>query len=133
MLVAVEMNPTEAAYIIALKFLGFLREARGEYTVTEAAGAYQRYLQGESTDNMIEMTYPDRKRVHNLKYFTWVEQQGVSLEEFEERASKVEQLFQQGVITDDERRIIVKLQTSAPVGPVALNLTGYEEGISSPG
>ena len=35
-------------------------------------------------------------------------------------------------ITDDERRIIVKLQTSAPVGPVALNLTNYEEGNSSP-
>ena len=35
-------------------------------------------------------------------------------------------------ITDDERRIIVKLQTSAPVGPVALNLTDYEEGNSSP-
>ena len=35
-------------------------------------------------------------------------------------------------ITDDERRIIVKLQTSVPVGPVALNLTDYEEGISSP-
>lgn len=33
-------------------------------------------------------------------------------------------------ITDDERRIIVKLQTSAPVGPVALNLTDYEEGSS---
>ena len=35
-------------------------------------------------------------------------------------------------ITDDERRIIVKLQTSAPVGPVALNLTDYKEGNSSP-
>jgi len=35
-------------------------------------------------------------------------------------------------ITDDERRIIVKFQTSAPVGAVALNLTDYEEGISSP-
>jgi hypothetical protein len=31
-------------------------------------------------------------------------------------------------ITDDERRIIVKVQTSAPVGPVALNLTDYVEG-----
>ncbi|MCL7960582.1 MAG: DUF3108 domain-containing protein [marine benthic group bacterium] len=35
-------------------------------------------------------------------------------------------------ITDDERRIIVKLQTSVPVGPVALNLTDYEEGSPSP-
>ena len=25
---------------------------------------------------MLELTYADRKRVHNLKYFTWVEQQG---------------------------------------------------------
>jgi len=31
-------------------------------------------------------------------------------------------------ITDDERRIIVKFQTSAPVGPVALNLTDYVAG-----
>ena len=31
-------------------------------------------------------------------------------------------------ITDDERRIIVKVQTSALVGPVALNLTDYVEG-----
>ena len=35
-------------------------------------------------------------------------------------------------ITDDERRLIVKLQTSAVVGPVALNLTGYEEGGRAP-
>jgi len=35
-------------------------------------------------------------------------------------------------VTDDERRIIVKFQTSAPVGPVALNLTDYEEGSPSP-
>jgi hypothetical protein len=30
---------------------------------------------------MIEMTYNDKKRMHNLKYFTWVEQQGKSVEE----------------------------------------------------
>jgi hypothetical protein len=30
---------------------------------------------------MIEMTYPEKKRMHNLKYFTWVEQQGKSVEE----------------------------------------------------
>ena len=35
-------------------------------------------------------------------------------------------------ISDDERRIIVKVQTSARVGPVALNLTDYEEGSPSP-
>jgi hypothetical protein len=30
---------------------------------------------------MIEMTYADKKRVHNLKYFTWVEQQGKTYNE----------------------------------------------------
>jgi len=31
------------------------------------------------------MTQPERRRVFNLGYFTWVEQQGVSLAEFERR------------------------------------------------
>ncbi len=48
----------------------------GEYHETDAAAHFAHYLHGQSTDNMIELTYPDRRRVHNLKYFTWVEQQG---------------------------------------------------------
>ena len=31
---------------------------------------------GLKTDNLMELTYTDRKRIHNLKYYTWVEQQG---------------------------------------------------------
>ena len=30
-------------------------------------------------DNMEELTYYGRKRIHNLKYYTWVEQQGKTL------------------------------------------------------
>jgi len=30
---------------------------------------------------MRELTYPERKRVHNLNYFTWVEQMGKTVEE----------------------------------------------------
>jgi hypothetical protein len=30
---------------------------------------------------MLELSYTDRRRVHNLKYFTWVEQQGRKYEE----------------------------------------------------
>ncbi len=30
---------------------------------------------------MLELRYPDRKRIHNLKYFTWIEQQMKSLAE----------------------------------------------------
>lgn len=52
------------------------RESFGEFTSADASAAFARDLHGESTDHMIELTYPERKRVHNLKYYTWVEQQG---------------------------------------------------------
>jgi hypothetical protein len=53
----------------------------GEYDQLDAAADYSRYLKGVSTDNMIELRYTDRRRIHNLKYFTWVEQQGKTYEE----------------------------------------------------
>jgi len=53
----------------------------GDYRDLDAAAHYARYLLGVSTDNLIELTYPERRRVHNLKYFTWVEQQGKTYEE----------------------------------------------------
>jgi cysteine synthase A len=53
----------------------------GDYQELNAAADYGRYLQGITTDNMIELSYVDRRRIHNLKYFTWVEQQGKTYEE----------------------------------------------------
>jgi hypothetical protein len=53
----------------------------GEYSQTDAAAHFAQYLHGQSTDNMQELRYVDRRRVHNLKYFTWVEQQGRTYEE----------------------------------------------------
>ena len=35
----------------------------------------------QKTDAMIELDHYDRKRVHHLKYFTWIEQQGMELDE----------------------------------------------------
>jgi cysteine synthase len=53
----------------------------GKFTQCDAAEAYAADLMGESTDNMLELSYQDRKRVHHLKYYTWVEQQGKTYEE----------------------------------------------------
>ena len=58
-----------------------MRRARGPYTQLNAAADYHRYLMGESTAHMLELRHPDRKRIHNLKYFTWVEQQMKSTSE----------------------------------------------------
>ena len=53
----------------------------GEYTEIDAAAHFAEYLKGISIENMEELTYKGKRRVHNLKYFTWVEQQGKTYEE----------------------------------------------------
>ncbi|HBY57667.1 MAG TPA: pyridoxal-5-phosphate-dependent protein subunit beta [Candidatus Atribacteria bacterium] len=58
-----------------------LEEEYGLYTKEEAAIDFHRHLQALTTDYLQELTYPERKRIHNLKYFTWIEQQGKDLEE----------------------------------------------------
>jgi len=58
-----------------------MREEHGEYTEVNAAVDYARYLDGISVDFVAELRYVDQRRVHNLKYFTWVEQQGKTYEE----------------------------------------------------
>ena len=50
-----------------------------------AAADFARYLHGQSTDNMLELRYTDRRRVHNLKYYTWVEQQGRTYQEIQDQ------------------------------------------------
>jgi hypothetical protein len=55
----------------------------GQYTASDAASDFSRYLHGQTTDNMLELRYPDRRRVHNLKYYTWVEQQGKTYDEIQ--------------------------------------------------
>ena len=62
-----------------------LTEERGEFTETDAAAVFAQHLQGLSIDNIEELTYYGRKRVHNLKYYTWVEQQGKSYQEIQDQ------------------------------------------------
>ncbi len=61
--------------------LAEMHDEFGEYKETDAAADYAHYLLGQTTDNMDELRYTDRRRVHNLKYFTWVEQQGKTYNE----------------------------------------------------
>ncbi|MDD3339092.1 MAG: pyridoxal-5-phosphate-dependent protein subunit beta [Lachnospiraceae bacterium] len=58
-----------------------LQDETGEYTSMMAAVDYAKHIASIKTDNMQELTYKDRKRVHNLKYYTWVEQQGRTADE----------------------------------------------------
>ncbi|MFN2231186.1 MAG: pyridoxal-phosphate dependent enzyme [Anaerolineae bacterium] len=60
-----------------------LREQFGAYDAVDAAADYARYLLGTTTDYVEELGYWDRKRIHNLKYYTWVEQQGKTYKEIQ--------------------------------------------------
>ena len=57
----------------------------GKFDELAAAEAYGRYMLGTTTDNMQEMNLRDRERIFNLGYYTWVEQQGVELDDFDAR------------------------------------------------
>jgi hypothetical protein len=60
-----------------------MRRTYGPYSEREATKDYHRYLMGESTAHVLELSYHDKRRIHNLKYFTWIEQQGKELSELE--------------------------------------------------
>ncbi len=58
-----------------------LTAERGAFTAVAAAQAFTGSLERQAVDNFKELTYTDRKAIHNLKYYTWVEQQGKTYEE----------------------------------------------------
>ena len=61
--------------------LAELEVERGTFGDKQAAVAHERCVLGTTTDHLEELTYAARRRVHNLKYYTWVEQQGRTSEE----------------------------------------------------
>jgi cysteine synthase len=58
------------------------RDFGNRFDMVAAGETWGRSLAGVGIDHFLEMTHVDRKRVFNLGYFTWVEQQGVSVAEF---------------------------------------------------
>ncbi len=85
-----EMNGNDIIFTVATDSMEMYqsrlietRRINGEYSTLNAAVDFDGRLMGLSTDNMLELSYYDRKRMHNLKYFTWVEQQGKTVEELD--------------------------------------------------
>jgi cysteine synthase len=63
------------------------RDHPAGFDAAAAAAVRAEHLDGVTTDHMLDCTRADRDRIFNLGYFTWVEQQGVPLDEFEARRS----------------------------------------------
>ena len=58
---------------------------QGSFDATACSNIYKKYIKGINSDNMIALSKTDKERIFNLGYYTWVEQQGVSLVDFERR------------------------------------------------
>jgi cysteine synthase A len=71
---------TDSAGLYASRLVELTRR-RGAYTRSDAIADCAGPLHHQGIDYFRELTYYDRKAIHNLKYFTWVEQQGRTPEE----------------------------------------------------
>ncbi len=60
-----------------------LNAEKGAYDLMRAACDHERFMLGLTVDNLEELTYAAKKRIHNLKYYTWVEQQGKDVDELQ--------------------------------------------------
>ncbi len=58
-----------------------LTAERGTYSLLQAAKDHEKCMFGTTTDHMKDLTYEDQKAIHNLKYFTWIEQQNKDVED----------------------------------------------------
>lgn len=72
------LYPSERAKTIAGRY-------NNDFSAIDAAEAFARHVTGADTDDLAELSERDRRRIFNLGYFTWVEQQGLPLELFEAR------------------------------------------------
>ena len=100
--------------------LSELSRDRGTYRERDAERDLE-LLAGITVDHMKELTYYERKAVHNLKYFTWVEQQGCDVVElraqwsnpsyWDDTFAQVSQIDE--LITDFNRRVAMPQKSYA--------------------
>lgn len=87
-----EMNEKDMIFSIATDSMELydsrvseLKRQWGNYTQSQAAMDYSSCLHNQKIDHMLELSYWAKKRLHNLKYFTWVEQRGKDINELNQQ------------------------------------------------
>jgi cysteine synthase A len=86
-----EMGARDAVVTVATDGYGMYRSERDKtlardfpegFDAIAAGEVFGEHVLGQGTDHLHELTHEDRLRIFNLGYFTWVEQQGIPLDEF---------------------------------------------------
>jgi cysteine synthase len=88
------LGPADVVITVATDGAGMYRTERqriavrdfpGGFGMVDAAEVFGRWMIAAGPDHLLETTLVDRDRIFNLGYYTWVEQQGVSLPDFQVR------------------------------------------------
>ena len=86
--------------------MDWLRETEGEMDETMAAERMQNTFHGQKLDYVLEGSLEVRERWHNLKYYTWVEQQGKTVEELDAQRDPEWWHKHQEMVHEIDRRIL---------------------------
>jgi cysteine synthase len=81
------------------------RDFPGGFDAVAAGETFGEFLAGAGVDHVLELRRTDRDRIFNLGYFTWVEQQGVPLDEFEARRQPSFWTGMRTIVDEWDRRI----------------------------
>jgi cysteine synthase len=73
-----ELYETELAMCLGERF------AEG-FDAVSAGEVFGEHMLGAKTDHFLELSHVDRMRIFDLGYYTWVEQQGITIEDFVRR------------------------------------------------
>ncbi|HPV08101.1 MAG TPA: hypothetical protein PLD57_13585, partial [Aggregatilineales bacterium] len=86
--------------------MDWLRQEEGEMTEVRAAHIMSSTFLGQKTDWICEGTEETRQRWHNLKYYTWVEQQGKTVEELDAQRDPAWWEAHQKMVSEIDEQII---------------------------
>jgi cysteine synthase len=88
-----------------------LRAEYGDLTQMQAYANIERIFKGAGTDWIMRGTPEARERWHNLKYYTWVEQQGKTVEELDAQRDPAWWEAHQQMVQSIDEKLLAQRQT----------------------
>jgi hypothetical protein len=85
--------------------MGNLTKEEGEMDEAMATGRMESIFLGQRNDWILEGSKAVRERWHNLKYYTWVEQQGKTVEELDAQRDPAWWIEHQEMVSEIDKRI----------------------------
>jgi hypothetical protein len=93
-----------------------MAETYGRLDEATAVGRVESIFKGQRTDWILPGTPENRTRWHNLKYYTWVEQQGKTVEELDAQRDPAWWEQHQQMVSEIDARLLEQRQTEKAQG-----------------